>query len=319
MCYYKFSEYLKQKFGTRVHKVSVDAGFSCPNKDGKISARGCIFCDNRGFSFNTRLPARPLEVQIEEGIKAGRRRFKAERFIVYFQAYTNTYAPLPVLKAKYDLIKEYPEVVGISIATRPDCVNDSVLDLASSYAGRYEVWMEYGLQSIHKETLNFVNRGHYYDDFLKTVELTRKKGSIKICAHVIVGLPYRWGERETTEMILETAREMGRLDLDGIKIHPLHVVKGTELEALFLKGGYQPMELEEYVDLAAEFLEYLSANTVIQRISADCPKEWLVAPLWISDKHRVLRRIEERMTEKRSSGTASAFPEALLPNSQAPL
>jgi radical SAM protein (TIGR01212 family) len=319
MCYYKFSEYLKQKFGTRVHKVSVDAGFSCPNKDGKISARGCIFCDNRGFSFNTRLPVRPLEVQIEEGMKAGRRRFKAERFIVYFQAYTNTYAPLPVLKAKYDLIKEYPEVVGISIATRPDCVNDSVLDLASSYAGRYEVWMEYGLQSIHKETLNFVNRGHYYDDFLKTVELTRKKGSIKICAHLIVGLPYRWGERETTEIILETAKEMGRLNLDGIKIHPLHVVKGTELEALFLKGGYQPMELEEYVDLATEFLEYLSANTVIQRISADCPKEWLVAPLWISDKHRVLRRIEERMTQKRSSGTASAFPEALLPNSQAPL
>jgi len=296
--YYKFSEYLKQKFGTRVYKISVDAGFSCPNKNGKIGAEGCIFCDNRSFSFNTRMRPRRLDVQIEEGMEAGRKRYKAELFMLYFQAHTNTYGALPALKARYDVVKKYPEIVGISIGTRPDCIDDEVLDLINSYAGRYEVWMEYGLQSIHKETLNFINRGHRYEDFLKAVKLTRKKKNIKICAHVIIGLPHKWGGRETREMIMATAREMGRLELDGIKIHPLHIVKGTKLETIFLKGGYPPMDLEEYVELAAEFLEYLSPRTVIQRISAECPREWLVGPRWISDKQKVLRKIEEKMRHK---------------------
>ena len=208
------------------------------------------------------------------------------------------YGSLPALKARYDVVKRYPEIVGISIGTRPDCIDDEVLDLINSYAGRYEVWMEYGLQSIHKETLNFINRGHCYEDFLKAVKLTRKKKNINICAHVIIGLPHKWGGRETREMIMATAREMGRLELDGIKIHPLHIVKGTKLETIFLKGGYPPMDLEEYVELAAEFLEYLSPRTVIQRISAECPREWLVAPQWISDKQKVLRIIEEKMIHK---------------------
>jgi len=298
MCYFKFSQYLKSKFGTKVHKVSVDAGFSCPNKDGKIGSGGCIFCDNKGFSFNTRLPSRPLEIQIEEGIKAGKRRFKAERFIVYFQAYTNTYAPLSELKARYDVIKKYPEVVGLSIATRPDCIDEPILDLINSYTDHYEVWLEYGLQSIHQKTLDFINRGHYFDAFLKAVQLTRSKTNIKICCHVIIGLPYEWSKKETKQMIRETAREIGNMELEGIKIHPLHIIKGTKLEAIFREGGYQPLELEEYVELAVEFLEYLSPNTVVQRISADCPKNWLVAPLWILNKQQVIRTIEKRLKER---------------------
>jgi hypothetical protein len=162
--YYKFSKYLKERFGCRVYKVSIDAGFSCPNKDGKLSNDGCIYCDNRAFSLNTRIPPRPIETQIEEGIIYGKQRYAAEKFIVYFQAHTNTYAPLEILKARYDVVRKFNDVVGIALGTRPDCVNEEILDLIDSYSRNYEVWLEYGLQSIHKRTLELINRGHFYED-----------------------------------------------------------------------------------------------------------------------------------------------------------
>jgi radical SAM protein (TIGR01212 family) len=290
--YYKFSSYLKEAFGCRVYKVSIDAGFSCPNKDGKFSKDGCIYCDNRAFSFNVRESPRPIGEQIKEGIDFGRQRYGAEKFIVYFQAYTNTYAPLDVLKKKYDIIKDFDDIVGIAIGTRPDCINEEILDLIKSYED-YEVWLEYGLQSIHKKTLELINRGHLYEDFKKAVELTKERKNIKICVHVIIGLP-----GEAKEDMLETAKELGRLKLDGIKIHPLHVIKGTKLEVLLNNGLYRLLELDEYVGLAADFLEYLWPNTVIQRITADCPQEFLVGPLWIREKNRVLQRIEEELFKK---------------------
>ena len=293
--YYKFSRYLKDKFKQRVHKISVDAGFFCPNKDGKISKEGCIYCDNKGFSFNTRVGVRDLREQIESGIEAGKKRFKAEKFILYFQAYTNTYAEVNVLKEKYDIIKNYPEIVGLAIATRPDCVNREILDLINSYTENYEVWLEYGLQSIHKKTLDYINRGHYFEEFVDAVKETRKREKIKICAHVIIGLPYEWRKREDKNMILETARAISELKLDGVKIHPLHIIKGTKLEEIYKNGGYEPLSLDEYIDLAVSFLESLSPEIIIQRISADCPSDLLVAPDWILNKQGVLRKIESKL------------------------
>ncbi len=290
--YYRFSRYLKERFGARVYKVSLDAGFSCPNKDGRLSDEGCIYCDNSAFSFNTRRPSRPIEVQIKEGMDFGKKRYGAQKFIVYFQAYTNTDAELPVLKQRYDQIKKFKDIVGLSIGTRPDCVSGEVLDLIKSYGSDYEVWIEYGLQSIHEKTLNFINRRHTYNDFLKAFEMARER-NLKVCAHVIIGLPGE-GKKE----ILQTAGELGRLKIDGVKIHPLHVVKGTKLENLLKEGLYNPLQLKEYVKLAVDFLEYLWPETVIQRITADCPEELLIAPLWISDKNKILEKIDKIMLEE---------------------
>lgn len=291
--YYRFSRYLYQRFGCKVYKISVDAGFSCPNRDGRIGTGGCIYCDNRGFSYNTRLPVRPLREQIEDGISYGKTHLKAERFIVYFQAYTNTYAPLEVLQERYSIVRAYPEVVGIAIGTRPDCVDKGILSLINGYTQEYEVWMEYGLQSIHNGSLVWMGRGHLYSDFLKAVELTRSFPQLKICAHVIIGLP-----GEDRDMVVETAREVARLQLDGVKIHPLHIIKGTSLEELYKKGRYVPLEVQTYVELVVEFLKYLWQGTVIQRLTATCPKDWLVAPLWINDRNRIIQLIQKRMEEE---------------------
>jgi len=266
--------------------VSVDAGFSCPNIDGKISDKGCIYCDNEAFSFQARSKKNfPLKKQIEEGIGAARKRFKAEKFIVYFQAHTNTYAPVKTLKENYDTIRGFKDIVGLSIATRPDCINEEILDLVESFAQDYEVWFEYGLQSIHNKTLKAINRGHTYEDFLKAFEATRRR-RIKVCSHVIIGLP-----GETEEMILKTAEAMAGLKVDGIKIHPLHVVKGTPLEELFRREEYTPLELDEYIRLLKGFLERLWPETVIQRLSAFCPDDLLIAPKWVSHRNIVETRL----------------------------
>jgi len=278
----KYSDYLKQRFGRRVHKISVDAGFSCPNRDGEISNSGCIYCDNRTFSPAYRDHSElSLEKQIEQGIEFSRGRFKAEKFIVYFQAHTNTYAPLDELRKKYDIIRQFKDIVGIAIGTRPDCADKEKIDLIASYLDNYEVWIEYGLQSMHKKTLEAINRGHTYEDFLRAIDLTRKY-PIKICVHIILGLP-----GETREMMLETAEEMAKLKIDGIKIHPLHVVRGTSLEKIYNNNLYKPLSLDEYKNLVSQFLGCLDKDTVIQRISAYCPKELLVAPSWVSERNIV--------------------------------
>jgi tRNA uridine 5-carboxymethylaminomethyl modification enzyme len=292
--YYHFSHYLKHRFGCQVYKVSLDAGFTCPNRDGKLSRAGCIYCDNRSFSFHSRSKPLPLEKQIQQGIEFGRKRYAAEKFLAYFQAYTNTYAPLKELKAKYDCVKKFPEVVGIAIGTRPDCVDEKILDLICEYADDYEVWLEYGLQSIHAKTLKLINRNHTFQDFLKAVEMTRKK-KLKICAHVIIGLP-----GESREEILETAQELGKLKIEAVKLHPLHIIKGTKLEEMYREKNFHPLTLDEYADLACAFLERLWPETVIERLGADCPKELLVAPAWILEKEKVLATVEKRLAEQDS-------------------
>jgi uncharacterized protein len=280
--YYKYSDYLKKRFGTRVRRVSVDAGFSCPNRDGKLSTEGCIYCNNKAFSAQHRSGYNmPVEEQIELGMKESRKRFRAEKFIVYFQAFTNTYAPIERLKDVYDKIKQFKDIVSVSIATRPDCIDKDVLSLISSYAEDYEVWIEYGLQSVHDNTLKFINRGHSYHDFLNAFFMTRRY-PIKICAHVILGLPY-----ETKAMMVETARQVSSLKIDGIKIHPLHVVKDTKLELLYSQGEFKPLSLNEYESILYNFMSFLSPDIVVQRLSAYCPKEILVAPDWVGKKQQI--------------------------------
>lgn len=291
--YYKFSDYLKMRFGCRVHKISIDAGFSCPNLDGTKSVAGCIYCDNNAFSLNTPKGSKSIEAQIEEGMNRAKLKYKAEKFIVYFQAYTNTYAPLEVLKEKYSKVKKFNDVVSIAIGTRPDCINEEILNLIDDLSNDYEVWLEYGLQSIHNGTLQCINRGHKYEDFLTALEMTKKRKRIKICAHTIIGLPY-----ETKADVMETAKILGSLKLDGIKVHPLYIIKGTKLEEMFNDGKYKPLKASEYVNMVSSFLEYIPMDTVIQRITADCPKEYLLAPKWINEKNRLLESIERKLLEK---------------------
>ena len=292
--YYKFSQYLKTRFGCRVYKIGIDAGFSCPNRDGKLSDQGCVYCDNRAFSLNSRRDLNSgksfpntIERQIEQGILFGRRRYAAQKFMVYFQSYTNTYAALDTLKQRYDVARKFKDVAAITIGTRPDCINEEILDLIQGYTQDYEVWLEYGLQSIHAKTLELVNRGHVYEDFLRAIELTRQRKNIKICAHVIIGLP-----NETREDIMATARALSRIDLDGIKIHPLHIIKGTRLEEAFRAGSCKLLGLKEYVKLVIEFLEYIPASFIIQRLTADCPRQFLAGPLWLLEKNKVLEQIQ---------------------------
>lgn len=291
--YCRFSHYLRARFGDRVQKISVDAGFSCPNRDGAVSTEGCVFCDNRGFSVNTRFPERPLNEQIAEGIRRAEQRLAIHKFMVYFQAYSNTYASIETLRERYDVIKQFDGVVSLAIGTRPDCVNDEILDLIAEYADTYEVWIEYGLQSMHDQTLSAINRGHLCADFERALAMTRKRKNLKVCVHTIIGLP-----GETEDEILETARYLGTCEVDGIKIHPLHIVKGTALEALYVEKKYDALSLEEYALLVVRFLEYLSPKTVIQRLTAECPEDLLIAPEWLNQKGTVLGAIERLLTNR---------------------
>ncbi|MDD5503931.1 MAG: TIGR01212 family radical SAM protein [Candidatus Omnitrophica bacterium] len=275
----RYSDYLKKRFGAKTHRICIDAGFSCPNRDGRISTLGCVYCDNRAFSYPIRAQAfSSIEEQIASGMLAARKRFKAKKFIAYFQAHTNTYAPRQILKETYDKVRKFKDIVSISIATRPDCVDDDVIRLIAGYAPDYEVWIEYGLQSIHDGSLRLINRGHGYNDFLKAFTLTRKY-PIKICVHVILGLP-----GETEEMMMQTAEQMSRLAIDGIKIHPLYVVRGTALERMYNRNKYAPLSLEEYSRILQRFMGLLSDDIIVQRSSAYCPKDMLVCPEWVSER-----------------------------------
>ena len=250
--YYPFNQYLRDKFGAKVYKVTIDAGFTCPNRDGTKGRGGCIFCNNEGFSVNSRYQrrsTRSIEEQVRQGIDFKRRRYKADKFIAYFQAYSNTYGPVDHLRNLYDRALSFEDMVGLAIGTRPDCTPPQVLDLIESYARKWEVWLEYGLQSSHDETLRRINRGHDFASFLDAMERTHGRG-INICVHVILGLP-----GESYEDMMETARRLSGLDFQGIKIHLLHVMKDTPMERQFHDGKVSLLEQEEYARLVCDFLE----------------------------------------------------------------
>jgi len=292
--YTDYQTYLKGRFGCRVQKITVDAGFSCPNRDGTLSSEGCLFCNQRGSGTGAFRRGMSIREQVEEGKRQLFRRYKARKFIAYFQAFTNTYASLDRLKKAYDEALSADDMVGLSIGTRPDCVGEPVLDLLETYRETHLVWVEYGLQSASDATLSTINRGHDFACFRDAVARTRKRG-ILTCAHVILGLP-----GEDRSHMLATARALCACGVDGVKIHLLYVVKDTPLEALYKAGRYTPLEQEAYVDLVCDFLERLSPEMVIQRLTGDPHPEELAAPGWCRDKAGTLAGIRSTL-EKRNS------------------
>ena len=292
--YNDLNNYLKGIFGCRVQKITIDAGFSCPNRDGTIATGGCIYCNVRGSGTGAHLKGLSVTEQLTQGKNVLSKRYKAKKFIAYFQSFSNTYAPLKRLKNLYDEALTVDDMVGLSIGTRPDCVNESVLDLLESYAKNYLVWIEYGLQSVHDSTLTFINRGHDFNCFKTAVDSTQNRG-IKICAHVILGLPH-----EQKKDMLQTAKTVAKMGIDGIKIHLLYVIKGTKLDELYTAGQYRCLEQQEYVDLVCDFLEHIPDNMVIQRLTGDPHPKELVAPVWSLKKGETLSRIRQ-VLEKRDS------------------
>ena len=292
--YYDLNTYLRSLYGCRVQKITVDAGLSCPNRDGTLSTGGCIYCNARGSGTGALARGLSVAEQLRRGKLSLFRRYKARKFLAYFQSFSNTYGPVEKLKLLYDEALAVEDIVGLSIGTRPDCVGQSVLELLQDYAQEYLLWVEYGLQSANDATLALVNRGHDTQCFKDAVKATVNRG-IKICAHVILGLP-----SETGEDMLHTAKTIADLGIDGIKLHLLYVVKGTGLETLYRQGKFRCLEQQEYVDRVCDFLEHIPRHMVIQRLTGDPHPAELAAPQWSLKKSETLALIRETL-EKRDS------------------
>lgn len=283
---------LRNQFGCRVHKVSLDGGFGCPNADGTISWGGCVFCNIRSFSPSRTATVRPVAEQLAEGIGRLRNRFGAQRFLAYFQPATNTYGSVRRLRALYEEALRHPDVVGLVIGTRPDCVPDAVLELLAELSRRTWLLVELGLQTIHDRTLAWMNRGHGYAAFVDAVQRCRQWG-LRVGAHVILGLP-----GEGRQEMLATAREVARLGLHSVKLHNLYVARDTPLAEMYARGEVRLLELGEYAEVAADFLELLPPECVIDRLGADAPAEFLVAPAWCSDKQAVRGAVEAELARR---------------------
>ncbi len=280
--YFACNFHLRQTFGRRVQKVSVDAGFTCPNVDGTVAVGGCTFCDNRSFSPSRRLPRGNILGQIDQSIVRMRLRYnKCNDYLAYFQPATNTYAPVERLRAVYEEALSHPQVVGLVIGTRPDCVPDEVLDLIEELASRVYVAVEYGMQTMHDRSLDWMNRGHHHDAMVDAMNRSRGRG-FEIGAHIMLGLP-----EESHEDMMATAREVGRLGIDAVKIHNLYCVKNTPLADQVASGEVRLMERGEYVRTLVDFIELLPPTVIVDRISGDAPPDYFIGPTWCLDKPSV--------------------------------
>lgn len=285
--YNTFSQYLKDKFGEKVYKVTLNANLGCPNRDGTKSFGGCIFCDDSGSFSKAHDADLTIKNQLITGISTLEQRFKAKKFIAYLQSYSNTYADVSILKKIYDDAVDNENVVGLSIGTRPDCVDAEKIELISAYAQKREVWLEYGLQSIHDRTLELINRSHTAQEFIDAVKMTQNKG-IKISAHVILGL-----QNETKKDMMETAKALADIGIDGVKLHALCVLKNSKLEPFYNSGELKVLEEDEYVDLVCSFMELLPENIIIHRLAGNGYKKALLAPLWLGQKFKTLNKIDD--------------------------
>jgi radical SAM protein (TIGR01212 family) len=294
MKYNSFGRYVKERFGASVHKVNIDAGFTCPNRDGTLGVTGCIYCNNDSFRPASCKPALSVREQVQNGISWLKKRYGAEKFLAYFQPFTNTYAPAEELLRLYEEALEEPSVVGLAIGTRPDCIDEEKLDMLQNIGRRYFVLVEYGVQSIHSKSLEFIKRGHDYDTFLRAVEMSNKR-DLHTGAHVIVGFP-----TETQEEMLEMAPELSASGIGFLKVHQLQVIKNTPLAGMYAREPFHIFDYDEYVGFIAEFIERLSPEIVVQRLFATAPDEILIAPRWDRSKHQLLRDIERMLAEKKS-------------------
>ncbi len=292
--FFPFREYLKEQFPFKVHKISLHAGFTCPNRDGRAGVGGCTYCANESFSPNAKGPFIPIREQIKNGKTLHKKIYGAEKFIAYFQSFTNTYADIETLRSCYEEALADRDIVGISIGTRPDCITDEILGLINGYTQKYHVWIEYGLQTMHDSTLRHINRGHDYRTFLNAIHRT-KKTCIRICVHVILGLP-----GETREDMIETARAVGQMGIQGVKLHHLYVAKNTALAEEFFNGKVQTMDMSTYIGLAADFLERIPPDVTVQRLVGDTHGNFLISPVWKASKAEITAGITREL-ERRGS------------------
>ncbi|MGO9313476.1 MAG: TIGR01212 family radical SAM protein [Syntrophobacteraceae bacterium] len=286
--YRDYNSYLRETFGCRVQKITLDAGLSCPNRDGTLGRGGCIYCNEKGSGTGAARFA-GISEQIRAGKERLARKYKAEKFIAYFQSFSNTYAPLSRLEALYGEALADPDIVGLSIGTRPDCVSDETLDYLAQLAQSHLICMEYGLQSAKDETLERIGRGHSVAAFIDAVERSRAR-KIAVCAHVILGLP---GEK--IEDMLDTARFLTLHCVQAVKIHLLYVIRGTRLEQMYRTGSYSCLSRDEYAAVVGEFIALLHPDMIIQRLTGDPHPEELVAPLWALEKSRNIKTIQTYM------------------------
>ena len=291
--YHTLDYFYKHKFGCKVFKISLNAGFTCPNIDGTLGTRGCIYCSPLGSGEFAGKPCDDLIKQFND-VKSMMSSKWSGKYIGYFQARTNTYAPLDVLKEKYEAILKLDDVVGLSIATRPDCISDECLDYLSDLNKRTFLTVELGLQSIHESTNKLINRCHSLDCFVNMVNKLRER-NINVVVHIINGLPY-----ETKDMMLETIRFINRLDIQGVKIHMLHIVKNTDLAKIYHEKPFHVLTREEYVNIVCDQLELLRPEIVINRITGDPKKEDLIEPSWLLKKFCVLNEIDKEMVSRDS-------------------
>ncbi len=289
-----FGQWLLARYGQRVHKIALDAGFTCPNRDGSKGVGGCTFCNNASFSPGARLH-KSLDEQMQSGRLGVGRCTRAEKYLAYFQAYTNTYADVEELRKLYDQALAYPGVIGLAIGTRPDCVPPAVLDLLEGYRDQgQEVWLELGLQSAFDESLAKVNRGHGFAEYVATCRAARQRG-LPVCTHLILGLPGEtdWHGRETLNRVLDVGT-------DGLKLHPLHVVKHTLLAHQWRLGEYSPMAMDDYIRLAADLIERTPECITYHRVTGTAPADVLLAPAWCQRKWAVLNGIENELKRRKT-------------------
>lgn len=285
--YNHLNEFLKNKFGERVLKISVNGGFTCPNRDGKCGYGGCIFCGETGGSVQREAVSIKEQIQTHLASYRGER---ANKFVVYFQNFTNTYAPLEELKQKYDeALSSSDKIVGLAIATRPDCIDEKVAELIASYKDRVCTWVELGFQTCNDKTASIINRGYTKKVFEKAVSILNLY-DIDIVTHIMIGLPGE-GEKDA----IKTAKYLNKFNLSGIKLHSTYVLKNTRLGEMYLRGEYAPLELDDYIDTVIEILKVLNPKFIIHRISGDAPKEDLLAPSWSLHKKLILNRVENYM------------------------
>ena len=271
----------------RVQKLSLNSGFTCPREET------CIFCNEKGFSPFAAGNI-PVKQQIEDSISSAKEVYGAEKFIAYFMNATNTNASCEELKKAYDVIRDYPDIVALNISTRPDCVDDEKLDLIAEYTDKYEVWIEYGVQTAHDATLDSLNRGHTFAQSIEAINRAHERG-IKVAAHVILGLP-----GETEEDMMETAKRIAKLPVSGIKLHMLHILKDTKLEALYNEGKINVLSRDDYVRIVSKFLEYMRPKCVVLRLLSSAKNEYMVAPWWTNNKADVISGIENEFAARRT-------------------
>lgn len=290
--YHTYNYYLKNKYQQKIAKVSLNAGFTCPNRDGTKGKGGCIFCSDSGSGDFAGNVYDSLQKQFQDVSTMMRKKWPDCKFIAYFQANTNTYGTLERLKATFEPFLDYPDVVGIAIATRPDCLSEEICDYLYELSQKCDLYIELGLQTIHDSTAQLINRGHDYQTFLKGLERLRKR-HLDVCVHIINGLPY-----ETYDMMIETAKVVGKLDIQGLKIHNLFMLKDTALHKMYLQKPFPLLSREDYIKLVVEQLTYIPDSVVIERLTGDAPLKDLVEPLWSIKKVTILNDIDKLMKEK---------------------